>query len=551
VLLPSGELLVAGFFERAGDVNANNIAIFNLSPETYNEWRPLGGDLDSPANALAVLPGGDVIVGGDFVAAGGTPARGIARYNPTTRAFSALGGDGVVGSTKALAVAPGGDVIVGGYFTYAGGVLANGIARYNPTTNAWSPLGSGISGFNNFVFDVAVLPGGDVIAGGVFTTAGGVLANSIARYNPTSNTWSPLGSGIDFGGPVYALAVIPGGDVIVGGYFANAGGVPVNSIARYNPTTNTWSSLGSGIAFNGVVNALAVLPGGDVIVAGTNFATAGGVTVNNIARYNPTANTWSALGTGVAGNIKAITLLPGGDVIASGLFFDAAGGVPVNNIARYRASTNTWSALGDGVGVYGNDVLALATLPSGDLLVAGDFKVAGDQPASNFARYTFGGSTITTQPSPQSACPAGTATFSVAAGGSGPFTYQWRKGGTPINATANPSAATGTLTLTNVQLGDAGSYDCVVTTPCGAVTSSAALLTVASCACGLSDIAGPGQSLGSDGSLTADDIIVFLNWFFAGDTRADVAGAGQSSVPDSQFTADDIIVFLNRFFAGC
>jgi hypothetical protein len=70
-------------------------------------------------------------------------------------------------------------------------------------------------------------------------------------------------------------------------------------------------------------------------------------------------------------------------------------------------------------------------------------------------------------------------------------------------------------------------------------------------ACGPSDVAGPGQSVGSDGSLTADDIIVFLNWFFAGNTRADVAGPGQSTTPDSQFTADDIIVFLNRFFAGC
>jgi probable HAF family extracellular repeat protein len=69
--------------------------------------------------------------------------------------------------------------------------------------------------------------------------------------------------------------------------------------------------------------------------------------------------------------------------------------------------------------------------------------------------------------------------------------------------------------------------------------------------CGLSDVAGPGQAVGSDGALTADDIIVYLNWFFASDARADVAGAGQSSTPDGQFTADDIIVFLNRYFAGC
>jgi hypothetical protein len=52
--------------------------------------------------------------------------------------------------------------------------------------------------------------------------------------------------------------------------------------------------------------------------------------------------------------------------------------------------------------------------------------------------------------------------------------------------------------------------------------------------------------------LTADDIIVYLNWFFASDPRANVAGPGQNTaVIDADLTADDIIVFLNRFFAGC
>jgi hypothetical protein len=67
----------------------------------------------------------------------------------------------------------------------------------------------------------------------------------------------------------------------------------------------------------------------------------------------------------------------------------------------------------------------------------------------------------------------------------------------------------------------------------------------------IADIAGPGQSLGGEGSLTADDIIVYLNAFFAGDLlTADVAGPGQSPTPDGTLTADDIIVFLNAFFAG-
>jgi hypothetical protein len=69
--------------------------------------------------------------------------------------------------------------------------------------------------------------------------------------------------------------------------------------------------------------------------------------------------------------------------------------------------------------------------------------------------------------------------------------------------------------------------------------------------CDASDIAGPNQSPVSDGSYTADDIIVFLGWYFAADPRADIAGANQAVAPDTQLTADDIIVFLGRYFAGC
>ncbi len=85
---------------------------------------------------------------------------------------------------------------------------------------------------------------------------------------------------------------------------------------------------------------------------------------------------------------------------------------------------------------------------------------------------------VATQPASTTACVAGTATFFVTISSTGPFTYQWRHRGTPIDTIANPSAATATLTLTNVQAADAGSYDCVVTNDCGSVTSNAADLDV-------------------------------------------------------------------------
>jgi hypothetical protein len=62
-------------------------------------------------------------------------------------------------------------------FTSAGGVSANYVARFNTQTNTWSSLGTGSSnGVNNYVYALAVV-GNEVVVGGDFTSAGGVSAN--------------------------------------------------------------------------------------------------------------------------------------------------------------------------------------------------------------------------------------------------------------------------------------------------------------------------------------------------------------------------------------
>jgi len=370
-VLPGGDVIVGGNFTSAAGVAATNIARY--SPTT-GVWSALGTGTNGTVLSLAVLPGGDVLVGGIFTSAGGVAASRIARYNPTTGVWSALG-TGTNGQVSALAVLPGGDVLVGGFFTTAGGVAATNIARYNPTTGVWSALGAGTSGTVNAL---TVLPGGDVLVGGNFTTAGSVVAGGIARYNPSTDVWSALGTGTN--GQVSALAVLPGGDVLVGGTFTSAGGVAATNIARHSPTTGVWSALGTGT--NSQVSALAVLPGGDVLVGG-GFNTAGGVAATNIARYSPTTGVWSALGTGTNGTVLSLAVLPGGDVLVGGSF-TSAGGVAASRIARYNPITGVWSALGAGTT---GTVNALTVLPGGDVFVGGSFTTAGGVVATNIARY--------------------------------------------------------------------------------------------------------------------------------------------------------------------
>ncbi len=81
---------------------------------------------------------------------------------------------------------------------------------------------------------------------------------------------------------------------------------------------------------------------------------------------------------------------------------------------------------------------------------------------------------ITTQPSNQAVSVGLTATFSVAASGTTPLTYQWQKGTTPI---AGATAASYTTAATTSS--DNGSqFEVVVSNSVGSITSNAATLTV-------------------------------------------------------------------------
>ncbi|MEW5922131.1 MAG: immunoglobulin domain-containing protein [Bacillota bacterium] len=86
---------------------------------------------------------------------------------------------------------------------------------------------------------------------------------------------------------------------------------------------------------------------------------------------------------------------------------------------------------------------------------------------------------ITTQPSNQTVTAGQTATFTVAATGTTPLSYQWKKDGNNLSDGGSISGATtATLTITNAQASDAGSYTCYVGNAAGNTTSNVATLTV-------------------------------------------------------------------------
>jgi hypothetical protein len=328
--------------------------------------------MNGSVGALALGPDGSLYAGGGFTAAGTTTANRIARWDGVQwhPLGSGMSGGNYTGVAD-LAIGPDGSLYAGGRFTTAGGVAANYIARWDGSQ--WHPLGSGM---NNGVYDLAVGPDGSLYAGGDFTTAGGVAVNHIARWDGTQ--WHTLGSGMGahYDPSVSALAVGPDGSLYAGGSFTTAGGVAANHIARWDGTQ--WHSLGAGMDWHGVYALAFSLDGS--LCAGGWFYTAGGVAATNIARWDGAQ--WHSLGSGMNDKVSGLVAGPGGSLYAGG-DFTTAGGVAANYIARWDGSQ--WHPLGSGMGWHG--VYALAFSPDGSLYVGGDFTTAGDKVSSHIAQW--------------------------------------------------------------------------------------------------------------------------------------------------------------------
>jgi pectate lyase len=190
------------------------------------------------------------------------------------------------------------------------------------------------------------------------------------------------------------------------------------------------------------------------------------------------------------------------------------------------------------------DTLSLSNVQAGD---AGGYTVtvtngAGSLTSSPATLTVITPPTIATQPASQTVNAGQTATFNVAANGTSPFNYQWRKDGSDV---AGATAAS--LTLPNVQDGDAGSYSVVVSNAAGSATSGGAVLTVVTPPTITTQPAAQSAPLGSNVSFTvaASGTSPFnYQWQKNG---ADIAGANSdalslSNVQDADAATYTVVV---------
>lgn len=299
---------------------------------------------------------------------------------------------GIAGSVYAVTSwdrdGPGGEnpvVVAGGHFQTAGHARVNNLAMWQDDPGGsgggtWNDVGGGVHAIANEWFEpvgaLAAAPPGSLvdglIVGGVFQEVGQptTFASNLARWDGT--TWSALGGGVN--GPVRAMAWLPDGSLAVGGGFVAAGGfgssVKVNGVARWDGTS--WSSLWDQPTAASVTS-MAVLPGGELVIAG-GLGSINGAPPASVAQRS--GSTWNPLGgvaTGPGSGVYALTWSSTLGIVAGGTF-TTFGGSQVNAVARWNG--NAWMKIGSGLGAdypLNNHAFALASLSNGNVVAAGDF----------------------------------------------------------------------------------------------------------------------------------------------------------------------------------
>jgi len=227
-------------------------------------------------------------------------------------------------------------------------------ARLNPLTNRWIPIAT--TGAPSARFGhTAIWTGREMIVwGGISVVSLFDGLNDGAKYNPETDTWTPISA---LGQPSARLghtAIWTGTEMIVwGGVSCLAcNNAQLNTGARYDPTTDTWVPTVTAGAPSPRGNHTSVWTGSKMIVWGGDNDTAPGpaVVFNTGGIYNPATNSWS--NTTLVDSPPPVrchsAVWTGTDMIVFGGQTDMhlACGLSSTNVgSRYNPETDTWNPI--------------------------------------------------------------------------------------------------------------------------------------------------------------------------------------------------------------
>lgn len=339
-------------------------------------WQDVGGGTNNSSHGLLTW-NGKLIDLGSF----NNPCNRVAAWNGTT--WECLGG-GVGIVARAGTVWNGNLVVVGDFWNVQQPCTnCNGVAMWDGTQ--WTNIGAG---FNNDVLCVTVW-NGDIVVAGDFTQSNGVACSRIAKWN--GSNWEQIGPSNAFNNDIRAITEFEG-ELWIGGDFTNVGGCTAcDRLVKWSGTA--WIGGDSGVDIQGgvdnTVRVLYVNPYDGKLYMGGHFTDLNIDGVVNpdckgVAVYD--GSVWAPLGTGVNDYVRAIHEYNGNIVV--GGYFTTAGGISANRIAKWNPVAQSWSAMGlgfNGVGI--DEYVKAATVWNGIFFAGGAYTIAENNPMDFIAQW--------------------------------------------------------------------------------------------------------------------------------------------------------------------
>ena len=236
-----------------------------------------------------VWNGSEIIVWGGHVGAFAETDTG-GRYDPVTDTWSAMSTEGVPARSEHTAIMAGNEMFVWGGNTNTG-------FRYDPGTDTWMAI-STINAPSSRRLNAAIWTGTEMIVWGG-ASPGDQALDTGGRYDPMTDTWTPMSTESAPSPRVGMAYAWTGTDLIVwGGVDSPVVGTALTDGARYNPATDTWTPMAIGDAPGGS-ELLAAWTGTEMIVwdgglpsfIDGNGSTAGTATLR---MYDPLTDSWRA-----------------------------------------------------------------------------------------------------------------------------------------------------------------------------------------------------------------------------------------------------------------
>ena len=325
------------------------------------------------------------------------PAVGLDGSRDVT--FTTNTGTGFNNFVYSVAIQSNGKIVVGGDFTQFSGSAVSYLIRLNADGTKDTSFTATVNGYVN---SIVVQLDNKIVIGGGFTQLNGSAVKYIARLNsdgtPDTAFTASVGSG--FNSDVNALALQSDGKIVAGGAFTQFQGGGPAYVARLNADGTKDSTfagnVGSGLNLD--VYSIALQSTGKIVIGGA-FTQLGSASAKYLVRLNTDGTNdaafTSALGTGLDSTVYALDAQSNDKVVVGGVFTTLAG-TGAGYAARLNSDGSPDTAFLSTIGAgFNSDVYSVVVQPDDEILLGGTYVQLGGTLAGHVVRLNTDGSTDT------------------------------------------------------------------------------------------------------------------------------------------------------------